>query len=55
MLLSEYTQVLVFVATENHLAVRTGGTEESLDLGKLRTELYILEEKRGFPGKSCEM
>lgn len=49
MLLSEDTQVLVFVAIENLLAVRIAGSEEFLDLGKLRTEFYILEEKRGIP------
>lgn len=41
--------MLVFVAIENLLAVRTGGSEEFLDLGKLRTEFYILEGKRGIP------
>lgn len=41
--------MLVFVAIENLLAVGIGGSEESLDLGKLRTEFYILEEKRGIP------
>lgn len=49
MLLSEDTQVLVFAAIENLLAVRIAGSEEFLDLGKLRTEFYILEEKRGIP------
>ena len=41
--------MLVFVATKNHLAGRIGGSEELPDLGKLRTEFYILEEKRGIP------
>lgn len=39
--------MLESVAIENLLAVRIAGLEEFLDLGKLRTEFYILEEKKG--------
>lgn len=40
---------------ENHLTFRTGGSEEFLDVGKLRTEFYVLKGKGGFPGESCEI
>lgn len=40
---------------ENRLTFRTGGSEEFLDMGKLRTEIYVLKGKGGFPGESCEI
>lgn len=40
---------------ELRLVLGTAHSEEFLDMGKLRTEFCVLEEKGGFPGESCEI